>query len=378
MNAGRFQGKSAVRGCAIVAAASLACACSGRDAGAPAVATPVVAATAPAKTPGPVAVAAPEAPPAPTPPKPPQERHDTEPSAACLARTGDANAPRDATIHRWVDAAGVTHYSDTAPAANVANHRVIEVHGLPPVKVEASGYDVNIPADLEHRAVVDTLAVQRVFHEALGIDGPPGMVLKIVFVGNPGTYGKLIGEPALAASSGAYVPPKHTIYVRMQADDELAFSILRHEITHALIHEWVGNLPVPINEGLAEYFRRYRVAGMGGAIDFAADRNALAASAPAGDGSEALVELLALAGSDFYAADREQRYERAYALVALLLSTPEGAAALHDVLARQKDDPCVPVQAETILEARYPGGLSVLAADWSRFLRDPPAAVRTY
>ena len=362
---------------AIVATTLLVTACSGRDAAAP-VAVPVAVEASPAKPPLPLAAVAPETPAVPIPPKPPEEHYGTEPSAACLAQTGDANAPRDATIHRWVDTAGVTHYSDTAPAAGVANHRVIEVHGLPPVKVEASGYDVNLPPDLEHRAVVDTLAVQRVFHEALGIDGPAGMALKIVFVGNPDTYGKLIGEPALAASAGAYVPPKHTIYVRMQLDDELAFSILRHEITHALIHEWVGNLPVPINEGLAEYFRRYRVAGMGGAIDFTADRGALVASAPAGEGSEALVELLALSGSDFYAADRERRYEQAYALVALLLSTPEGTAALHEVLVRQKADPCVPVRAEEILEARYPGGLGLLATDWSRFLHDPPASVRTY
>jgi len=364
---------------AVAAAVALAGACSEREPVATAVA-PVVQRARPTPPP-PVAVAASaatEAPPPQIAAHPPQERRGTGPSAACLAQTGDANAPRDATIHRWVDAAGVTHYSDTAPAAGVANHRVIEVHGLPPVRVEASGYDVNLPADLEHRAVVDALAVQRVFHEALGIDGPAGMVLRIVFVGNPATYGALIGEPALAASAGAYVPPKHTIYVRMQPDDELAFSILRHEITHALIHEWVGNLPVPVNEGLAEYFRRYRVAGMGGAIDFAADRSALVAAAPAGNGSEALVDLLALAGPDFYAADRERRYEQAYALVALLLSTPEGAAALHEVLARQKADPCTPVAAETILEARYPGGLGVLAADWARFLRDPPAAVRTY
>jgi hypothetical protein len=297
-------------------------------------------------------------------------------SAACLAHSrSDARAAP--AVHRWVDAAGVTHYSDQAPAAGIASHRVIEVHGLPPVKVEASGYDVNLPADLERRAVVDALAVQRVFHEALGIDGPPGMALRIVFVGNADTYGTLIGEPALAASAGAYVPPKHAIYVRMQGDDELAFSILRHEITHALIHEWVGNLPVPVNEGLAEYFRRYRVAGMGGAIDFAADRSALVEAAPPGDSGEALVELLALAGADFYAADRERRYERAYALVALLLSTPEGAAALHEVLARQKGDPCVPVPAERILDARYPGGLSALAADWARFLHDPAASLRT-
>jgi len=187
----------------IVATTLLATACSGHDAAAP-VALPVAVEAAPTKAPVPLAAVAPETPTAPIPTKPPQERHSTEPSAACLAQTGDANAPRDATIHRWVDAAGVTHYSDQAPAAGVASHRVIEVHGLPPVKVEASGYDVNLPPDLEHRAVVDTLAVQRVFHEALGIDGPAGMALRIVFVGNADTYGKLIGEPALAASAGTY------------------------------------------------------------------------------------------------------------------------------------------------------------------------------
>src|SRR6476646_3252363 len=112
------QGVGAIGGAAIVAAELLAGACSEREAAVP-VAAPVLAAAAPAKPALPVAVAAPEPPTASIPPKPPQERHSAEPSAACLARTGDENAPRDATIHRWVDAAGVTHYSDTAPTTEV-------------------------------------------------------------------------------------------------------------------------------------------------------------------------------------------------------------------------------------------------------------------
>jgi hypothetical protein len=340
--------------------------------------------TAKATVPAPAAapIAAPPRAPAATAQDPgegvPEEPHDARPSAACLAKTGDSGKARSASIHRWVDAAGVTHYSDQPPTAPVAGHRVLEVRGLPPVKVEASGYDVNLPADLERRAVVDTLAVQRVFHDALGVDGPSGMSLRIVFVGAADAYARLVGDRALAASAGAYVPQQHTIYVRMQADDERAFSILRHEITHALIHEWVGNLPVPLNEGLAEYFRRYRVAGLGGQIDFAADRAGLVAAAPAGDGSDGLVDLLGLAGSDFYASDRDRRYERAYALIALLMRDAGGTAALHDVLVRQREDPCEPVRAEQILDARYPGGLRALAAGWAAFLRDPPLSVRAY
>src|ERR1700741_4403621 len=95
------------------------------------------------------------------------EPHESEPSAACLAKSADGAAKQGSPIHRWVDAAGVTHYSDQAPTTEVSGHRVLEVTGLPPVKIEASGYDVNLPDDLERRAIVDALAVQRAFHDVL-------------------------------------------------------------------------------------------------------------------------------------------------------------------------------------------------------------------
>ena len=316
--------------------------------GPPPPATPTTAAhlapTLPPATPAPVAQSAPAA-------QPVQEHapvvvdpDEPQPTAACLAKTARPGAVRATEVHRWVDAAGITHYSDQPPTSAVSGHRVLEVKGVPPVEVEASGYDVALPSDLEQRAIVDALAVQRVFHDALGIDAPADMKLRIVFVG----------------------------------DAELAFSILRHEITHALIHEEVGNLPVPINEGLAEYFRRYRVAGMGGEIDIAADRAALVAAAPEGDGGDALVDLLAHAGTAFYTDDRDRNYARAYALVAVLMRGAEGTAALHEVLARQRAEPCVPVPAETVLDSRYPGGLAALAFDWAALLRDPAASIRTY
>jgi len=302
-----------------------------------------------------------------------------EPSAACVAKTsGHAPSSQSATIHRWVDASGITHYSDQAPAANVSNHAVLEVAGLPPVKIEASGYDVNLPPDLERRAIVDALAVQRAFHDVLGIDAPSDMTMRIVFVGDAGAYQKLIGDTAPPGSAGAYVPDKQTIFVRMQPDDEAAFSVLRHEITHALIHEEIGNLTISLNEGLAEYFRRYRAAGMGGEIDLAADRRALSAAAPKGEGDDALVELLAFSGPEFYAADRERRYLEAYGLAAVLMRGGDATLALRELLVRQRADPCRPVPAEDVIDAKYPGGLAALARDWTAFLRDPPASVRAY
>ena len=304
-------------------------------------------------------------------------------SAACLAHTQAAKQRAPVAVHRWVDAAGIIHYSDQAPPANAKEQRVVAMVAAPAVVVQASGYDVDLPSQLQQRAVADALGVQRLMHDALGVPVPVGMTLKVVFVRSEEAYARLVGEPALAKSSGAYSTLDRTIHVRMQEPEEINFAVLRHEITHALVHESIGNLPVSLNEGMAEYFGRYRTEGMGGQIDVGAQRSGLIGAAPDGDGSEALVDLLSREGADFYAettaaGERERRYLRAYALIALLMRDRAGQSALAGTLAAQAMSPCEPVAAEKVLDAGYPGGLPGLARQWTALMRDPPRDVRSY
>ena len=303
-------------------------------------------------------------------------------AAACVAASTGVGA-RSVAVHRWTDSAGIVHYSDQPPPAAAKDARVIEVAGLTPITVQASGYDVGLPDQLEQRAVTDALGVQRVMHDVLGVATPAGVTLHIVFVRAAQTYAQLVGDPALAGSAGAYSTARQTIYVRMQPGDEANFAVLRHEITHALVHESIGNLPTPINEGLAEYFGRYRVGGSGGQIDLGAARQAMTAAAPDGDGDDALVDLLARSGDDFYAITtgteaRERRYLRAAALIALLMRDEPGRAALAGILAAQRADACHPVAAEKLLDAHYPDGLRGLAKNWAAYMRAPPNDVVAY
>ncbi|MEP7042048.1 MAG: DUF4124 domain-containing protein [Dokdonella sp.] len=364
------------------------CGCQ-REASPPsAVALPATATTPSAAPPAPV-VQTPEAPPpAPVPPpigavEPLPEQAPPEQTAACLARSVATAAPRSVAVHRWVDADGITHYSDQVPPAGVKDHRVIDVRGLPPITVEAKGYDVDLPDQLQQRAVADALGVQRVMHDALGVAAPDGLTLHVVFVKAADAYARLIGDPALAESAGAYSTAQQTIFVRMQAQNEASFAVLRHEITHALVHESIGNLPTSINEGLAEYFGRYRVGGLGGQIDVGADRKAISAAAPDGDGSDALVDLLAREGRDFYvlagdASGREQRYLRAYSLVAWLMRGTDGRVALSAALAAQRVDPCRPIASERVFETHFPGGLQAVSTGWVGFMRNPPDDIQAY
>ena len=321
---------------------------------------------------------------APTAPPPPIEIANAAPSAACLAKSASTKTAQT-SVQRWTDANGIVHYSDGKPPAGARDLRTIALVKPPEVAVQANGYDVNLPDQVQQRAVADALAVERVMHDALGVAVPAGLNLRIVFVQSQQAYATLIGAPQLAGSAGAYSTATKTIHVRMQGDSETDAFVLRHEIVHAIVHEAIGNLPVALNEGLAEYFGRYRIAGMGGQIDLGRERAALVAAAPAREGAaDALVDLLAPEGEGFYAASgdatatREARYRRAFALVALLMGSGEGRATLSALLAEQAHAPCIAIAAERSLDAGYPGGLAALATAWSAFMRDPPTEVRSY
>lgn len=304
-------------------------------------------------------------------------------SAACLAHSSPDSSARSVAVHRWIDRAGITHYSDQPPLTPATDHRLIEVQGLPPILVQASSEDADLPGELQQRAVSDALGVQRVLRDVLGVGPPAGLTLRVVLVRSAQRYADLVGEPSLASSAGAYSTATRTIHVRLQAQEEATFAVLRHEITHALVHESIGNLPTPINEGLAEYFGRYRVRGFGGEVDVGTDRASLMRAAPGANEVDALVDLLARDGPSFYGSEpgatgRELRYLRAYALLALLMRGEPERSALAAILARQRMAPCVPVSSERILEERYPGGLHALATDWATSMRNPSDAIRTY
>lgn len=296
----------------------------------------------------------------------------------CLADTGKALRERTLAVHRWVDENGITHFSDSAPAGTSRDHRVIEVTGVPPIVVHARGHDVNLPSLLEQRATADAQAIERILRNGLGVDGDPGFVLNIVFVESPTAYAGFVPGTDLAASAGAYSMRDRTIYVRWQPREQDSFTILRHEIAHALVHERVGNLPVAINEGLAGFFERVEVYGLGAQVVLHNEQRALRAATVSADGAEELVDLLAREPASFYADGREVRYLRAFALVAMMMGQPQGRTALTALLAAQRADSCRSVDVAKVLETSYPGGLAALAADWSRWLRDPPPTVLAY
>ena len=203
-------------------------------------------------------------------------------------------------------------------------------------------------------------------------------MLDVEFIAAADVWAQRAGNPSMANSAGTYSPQSRTIHIRLQEDAPTNFLILRHEITHALIHERIGRLPTAINEGIAGYFEHLTVSGMGAQVTIADSPSSLDAARIDGDGQAELVDLFAHEEAAFYAEGQQQRYLRAYALIALLMDNAAGRTALAAVLASQRGQPCQPVRAEAILDSRYPGGLTALARDWATWLGNPPHSVRSW
>ena len=281
----------------------------------------------------------------------------------CLARSARGAQTGD-TVHRWVDAAGVTHYSDRPPTGvGTTSHTQRRVANDQPVTVSIETVDANIPPYTRSRAIADAVGIGKVFDDVLGLRTDGGLALRVVLAGSDAAFARLVPRGSVS-SSGVYIGRQRRIVVRTQSDDEATLAILRHEITHALVHEWIGHLPTALNEGLAGYFEHFEGRGMGGTIDPTRYQRQMAKARPGHDARPALVRLLNLPNADFHTYDRSGNYARSLALVSTIMGVPEHRPAMSALLKAQRANACDPVDAATLLARQWRGGLDSLAAAW--------------
>ena len=300
----------------------------------------------------------------PSAPQPANESVDVAQSSACLAQAGNG-MQRGGTLRRWTDDNGHTHYSDRVPPS-----------GMAATTISAGGVQASISGDgmepgLDQRVQVHLAQLEALFTAVLGLPSRPAARLDITLVAQQEALAGLIATPLAASSSGAYVPAQQRIYLHRHEDDAAFEQILRHELAHAMVHRMVGQLPVPLNEGLAGWYQHGGVDAPEGHAAVALQQ-ALVDAAP-DDPEQAWVDLLASESLHFHRDEREKSYLRAYALVAVLMADGSGRRTLAGIMQAQRRQPCVPVAWELEIAAHHPGGLTALMNDWQGFMNSPKA-----
>jgi hypothetical protein len=202
---------------------------------------------------------------------------------AALALCVGANAQ----VYKWIDKQGRVHYSDQAPegieseevserlrdavSTYTPETRASEVKPKPadgpiapesppekatPVVVEILPVEFELTRADEKQIREEVQHMYRTYTKLLGWSPRPRKPVKIRIFGRLvawDAYPKTI-EPAMAHCSH-YDPKRGEVVMhgtRFKMDN---FEVLRHEVSHAILHMEIGHAPQWINEGLAEVFR---------------------------------------------------------------------------------------------------------------------------
>jgi hypothetical protein len=287
--------------------------------------------------------------------------HQHRVDSRCLAATASRVSP-PLTVHRWIDANGVVHYSDQAPSTPGHRDHSTRIDGdVPPVQIEIVNRGASLPPHVTSKAIAHAVGVGKVMSDVLGLTAADGLVMRVVFAGTEAAWRAEVG-PRSPSSTGIYNSARRTMVVRVREDTEATLLTLRHEIVHALVHEWIGSaLPPAIEEGLATYFSLFEASGLGGTVNLQLEMPRLqrVARERAASG-QGLRELLALGYDHFHGTGRSAHYDVSTALVATLMATPETRSVLGELLRAQRRAGCQPVDARRLLQSGWPGGLSAL------------------
>jgi hypothetical protein len=301
--------------------------------------------------------------------------HDVLDDTRCLAQTAPRTQPPQ-RIHKWVDQNGVVHFSDQAPDDRAMSSKLVTLTDTQPIEVRIETRSAEMPPHATSAAIADAVAIGKILRNALAVRVDGGLRLRVVFVGTDAAFRQ--AAPGSTSTSGAYLPGMRTIVVRTRRSPDETLAVLRHEITHALIHEWVGRTPKALNEGMAEYFEHFDAQGMGGIVDPNRYARRMANAAPKQPALHALRTLLAADHSRFHGDGEQSNYTRSMALISTLMASPQGRRSLSIALAEQRKQTCTPIDLAAVLHRTWPSGLSSLATHWQQHQRMRGHEVHAY
>jgi hypothetical protein len=301
--------------------------------------------------------------------------HGDHPCAAGIAENPSRARPAPA-VHRWVDASGRVVFSDHAPAG-IASEQVEAWSSAGVGRFSADyAYEGFLPpARFQQQLETDIDGVFHFLADDLELRDVQPVHLKLRIIDGGRAFARAAAGAHLTAStvSGFYTFRDNQAVVRWMGDAPTR-AVARHEIMHLALGNWLGRVPLWLNEGLAEVAERMRF-----------QQSFATAAAPARElarlrGMEAAGRLPDLA--TFLAGDRDDwsrwgndlAYPYAWSLVHFLLEQPSRQRTVGSLLNALADHRCRGFDQVAFLERDYVGGLPALAQDWRHWLRGARAA----
>ncbi len=272
-----------------------------------------------------------------------------------------ASAP---AVYRWRDPdSGQAEFGARPPVGVAAERLELKDRGQAQFALQVEDNpDAPVPSQLRDRALADVVRITAILRQELAVPIDPRFGLKLAFVASPEAVGAAAGGLGLARASGVYMHRDQRMLIWRQPRDEGTFRTLRHEVVHALLHEFVGAPPIWLNEGLAEYFELLQTLGSGGRIEANRHHQRLLSGFTPDQRIAHALALLEIDGPGFRREPMvDLNYAQSWALVDTLMGSKAGQAQLTRLLADLRQAACGRFSSTEWLNTNYPGGASGLA-----------------
>ena len=307
-------------------------------------------------------------------------------------------APSSAQIYRWVDANGVTHFSEKKPADSRAQAEEIseqlkqtgnvmqftDVGDIefykPPerrrdarVRIDIEAFDFTLSEALRDRIQAQVDGLYQAYVRWFDWSTEPDHPITIKLFGSYELFEQYQIETRgrFITNRSHYTPARREVLMLGSNFEEATLQLLLHETSHAVMDMQVRNASKWFNEGIAclfegvEYRRGEHFVRTQGSWS---ERMGLKLE----EGSLApLTDYLRIPDQQWGAESgrvENTYYMIAWSLMRFLITTEHGMRALAQALQSQRFRSGDPNELVTLLDATYPGGIRRLDREWRTWI----------
>lgn len=279
-------------------------------------------------------------------------------------------------VYRWVDDQGNIHFGDNPPDKDRASDLSQNYDFSLPFRVLIEGIQYEVPVSLQQRLEVHVSKIFTIYRQALAIEYNPSQDFEIHLYGDPGAYQAYQRKvaPVLENAAGFYSLENNRISARVSSNLADLLRLITHECSHAVTMQNGRNVPIWLNEGLAEYFAGLNVYGLTAEAGIAQRWLRMTRNLSMG-----LDDFRNLVDADYRAwywndGGVGRSYGPSWAITFFLMESAAGRALIRDILAMQTSD--ASVASSSIIEQRWPQGIAGLHHSFRRWLEGNPGPHR--
>jgi hypothetical protein len=305
--------------------------------------------------------------------------HDEVGSPCAPIRTPNPTRKAQRDVYRFTDDAGRAVFSDRKPTvhdARVVGHTAEGGVGMFSTDYRFfgarrdSGFDSAVSANID--------GVFRFLAKGLDLEGVEPLHVRLTVIDGERRFVAYRDRrtSTLTTTSGFYAFDGNEAVVRWMGP-ETTMRVVRHEIAHLALGNWLGNTPLWLNEGLAEVVERMRFELSSATVPVPGKDIGDVARLRRSGRLPPLRTFLSMERADWNRIGPEIAYPYAWSMVHFLLESPQRRSLTSAYLNTIAQYRCRAFDHEAYLNRVYPGGLSAFAADWAAWLADGrPLALR--